>query len=319
MGYRSEKETQEKTVKRLRLGLVIGTCILFAALCVVSAFVPVESWKYYWDLPSVSLKEEGELRIHYLDVENGGCALVELPDGKNVIVGGGADDGKARENAFRFLNALKIKTVDALIIPNTARNGVGILRELVAFYNVKAAYVTELESNNTEYASFLTELQRKNAPVYEASEGVLFFENGGYSLRILFPLREGDSAFPTVLALSYMGVDVLLGDGYGQDVFDALRIEKDLGLWEKWGVVLEKFDVVQTPIDIDPEDLTEFAMDFSADTVIFSCRGGEGYMPSNELLNALSAIGSRAYRTDENGYISVTIDENGYTVTTEKE
>jgi len=86
MGYRSEKETQEKTVKRLRLGLVIGTCILFAALCVVSAFVPVESWKYYWDLPSVSLKEEGELRIHYLDVENGGCALVELPDGKNVIV-----------------------------------------------------------------------------------------------------------------------------------------------------------------------------------------------------------------------------------------
>jgi beta-lactamase superfamily II metal-dependent hydrolase len=100
---------------------------------------------------------------------------------------------------------------------------------------------------------------------------------------------------------------------------DVFQVEKDLGLWEKWGVSLEKFDVVQAPINIDPEDLTDFVMDFSSNTVIFSCRGGEGYAPSNEALNALSAIGSRAYRTDENGYITVSIDESGYSVTTEKE
>jgi beta-lactamase superfamily II metal-dependent hydrolase len=319
MGYRSEKKSQDKTLKWLRLGVVVGTCILFAVLCVFSAFVPVESWKYYWNLPSVSSRKVGELRIHYLDVENGGCALVELPDGKNVIVGGGADDGEARKNTFRFLNALKIKTVDALIVPNTSRNGVGVLRELAAFYNVKSAYVTEMDSNNTEYASFLTELQRKGVPIYEASEGVLFSEIGGYVLRVLFPLRAGDSTLGTVLMLSYMGVDVLLGDGYGQDVLDVLQVEKDLGLWEKWGVSLEKFDVVQAPINIDPKDLTDFVIDFSSNTVIFSCRGGEGYAPSNEALNALSAIGSRAYRTDENGYITVSIDESGYNVTTEKE
>ena len=318
MGYRSKKRTQEKTVKWLRLTTVVGLCILFAALCVFSAFVPIESWKYYFDLPSLSKRADGELRIHYLDVENGGCALVELPDGKNVIVGGGADDGAARKNAFRFLNALKIKTVDAVIVPNTSRNGVGILRELVSYYEVKSAYVATTNGENAEFSAFLTDLERKEIPVYEACKSELFGESGEYDLRFLLPLTA-DESNPPVLSLSYCGVDVLLGDGYGKDVFETLLLEKQLGLWEKWGVDLQKFDLIQAPVNIAVDDLTAFADGFGVNSVIFSCRGGDGYSPAEEALDALKALDKRVYRTDRHGYITVSIDASGYGVTTEKE
>ena len=94
MNYRDAKKLQEKTKRKIFVGLLIALCALIAGLCVFSAFFPVESWKYYFHLPSVAARGEQETRVHYLNAKNGSCTLVELPDGKTVLVGGGADDGE---------------------------------------------------------------------------------------------------------------------------------------------------------------------------------------------------------------------------------
>ena len=202
MSYRAGKIEQEKTKKRLRSIAVGVVCFVLAVVCLFSAFVPAESWKYYFGLPRVTARAEGELRLHYLDVENGNCVLLELPDGKNVLVGGGADDGVARKNVFRFLNALKIKKIDALVVPNLTANGVGILRELVRFYDVEKAFLPSGSGSNSEYSAFVADLGRKGIPAVTAQSGETILQTSNdYSLRFLFPLVD-DTKITKIMKVS---------------------------------------------------------------------------------------------------------------------
>ncbi len=296
---------------------MILICVLLAGLCVVSAFVPMESWRYHVGLPKVSVREEGELRVHYLDAENGVCTLVELPDGKTVLIGGGADDGEAKKSVLRFLNALEVCNLDAVVVPDTTARGVGVLREVVRYYTVGAAYLLEEEGNNATYEAFLADLERKEIPKYTASFGVLM-ENEEYSLRVLYPLADRTSTDELVLTLSYGGTEVLLGGRYGKDTFKALETEKQLRLLERWGVKIKRFDVVQLRTDADEETLRSFLGALECRAAVFSCRGGKNDSPSQEVLLALEEYGTAVYRTDENGYITLCLTKDGYAFETQR-
>ena len=89
MGYRAEKEKIEKKLRVIRL---VALCVVLTAvvgLCAFSAFRPPDTWKYYVKKPDVVKRADGELRVHFLDVGQGDCTLIELPDGKVALIDGG--------------------------------------------------------------------------------------------------------------------------------------------------------------------------------------------------------------------------------------
>ncbi len=293
--------------------MLIALCVIVAMLCVFSVFFPVESWKYYFRLPSVAARQEQEARVHYLNGKNGSCALVELPDGKTVLVGGGADDGEARKNILRFMNALKVKTVDALVVPDATSRGVGALREIARFYDVGAVYLPQKDSSNAEYLSFLADVEKHGIPVYRATQGDLF-TGDGYSLKVLFPLLDSSSVSELSLLFSYGDTDVLLGARYSEETLDALVTEKQTGLMEKWGVELDDLEIVQIESGVNLLSLKRFLKAYECKTAVFSCLGGSSYAPSEECLSLLAEYGVSAYKTYEDGNITLSIFESGYTV-----
>ena len=284
--------------------------------CVLSALYPAESWKYYCSLPKVTAMGEGELRIHYLDVGDGDCALLQFPDGKTVLIGGGTDDGESRKHVLRFLNALKIKKLDAVVIPTATEEGVGVLREVVKYYKIDKAYLPVAEETDGTYNALLADLQRKKIVTEQASFGVLF-EDDSYTLQVLYPLADSFSYSETVLMLSYGETDVLLGLGYGEKLYNVLTIEKELKLLERWGVSIESFDVIQVNAKVDEEALLAFAQNFASKHAIFSC-GSESAKPKQEQLDALASANVAVYRTDEQGRISITISGDACAVVTER-
>lgn len=317
MSYRSEKISKEKLKQNIFRIVLLAICGLLAGFCVFSAFVPMESWKYHVGLPKVSTRQSGDLRVHYLDAENGVCTLLELPDGKTVLVGGGADDGAAKKKVLRFLNALGVRRLDAVVVPDVSARGVGVLREVVRYYTVGAAYLLENAGRNATYEAFLADLDRKEIPKHTATLGVVM-ENEDYALRILYPLADGQSTEELVLTLSYGGTEILLGGRYGDDTLRAIEMEKDLCLLENWGVVIERFDVVQLRTDADKDILRAFLEALECRAVVFSCRGGKSDTPSGECLQLLQEYGVAVYRTDENGYITLCLTQGGYTFETQK-
>ena len=317
MNYRDAKKLQEKTKRKIFVGLLIALCALIAGLCVFSAFFPVESWKYYFHLPSVAARGEQETRVHYLNAKNGSCTLVELPDGKTVLVGGGADDGESRKNILRFLNGLKVEKIDALVVPDTTSRGVGALRELARFYELGAVYLPQKDGSNAEYLSFIADLEKRDVPVYRAAQGDLFVGEG-YLLKVLFPLFDSSSVSELSLLLSCGGADILLGAGCSEETMDVLVTEKQTGLMEKWGVELDDLEIVQFKSGVNLLSLEHFIKAYDCKTAIFSCLGGNAYAPSEACISLLLENGAKAYKTYEDGYITVSITDNSYTITTEK-
>ena len=112
MGYSAEKNKVEKKIRILKLVLlgILLVCIL--GLCIFSVFVPPNTWKYRVKQPNISARAEGEMRIHFLDVGQGDATLVELPDGKMMLIDGGDGSAKATKSMLRYLYALDIAYLD---------------------------------------------------------------------------------------------------------------------------------------------------------------------------------------------------------------
>ena len=86
MGYRKQKEALEKRRKKRKRIFACFAAVLLFALSSFSAVVPPKTWKYYVNLPALKARGYGEARIHFLDVGQGDSVLLELPDGKVMLL-----------------------------------------------------------------------------------------------------------------------------------------------------------------------------------------------------------------------------------------
>ena len=86
MGYAAEKEKQEKRILKYKRIVLLCVLLVFLSLCIFSAFVPPDTWKYGFRKPRVGRCEEGELRVHFVDVGQGDCTIIQLPDDKVMLM-----------------------------------------------------------------------------------------------------------------------------------------------------------------------------------------------------------------------------------------
>ena len=103
MNYSDRRAESQRKFKRIKMSLLICFALFLLALSVLSFFIPTSSWQYYFSLPKVEQRQEGELRIHYLYVGQADSTLIEFPDGKTLLIDGGDTHSDAK--IMRYLNA----------------------------------------------------------------------------------------------------------------------------------------------------------------------------------------------------------------------
>jgi competence protein ComEC len=273
----------------------------------VGAFVlPLLVWS-----SAISAGPPSALTIHFFDVGQGDGALIQTPEGSNVLV----DGGPKPDEVATELAALGVKRLDVLVATHAhADHVIGLPAVLARF---PAALVLE-PGCPVEGAPFQDDLDRaiadEHVPVEYPRAGDVYAV-GALRLEVLSPDRcwEGTNSDPNndsiVLLVTYREDTVLMA---GEPEVEAQEVMLD----ESEPLQAEVFKV---PHHGAATSVPEFFQAVGAQLSVIPVGQPNPYgHPAPETLQALKATGTAIWRTDQHGDITVTFASQGPTVESER-
>lgn len=339
MGYASEKEQIEKKKKSKKKKVMWLCAILILVLVLCTAFSTADSWVYRIGKPNTGTRNEGEMRIHFIDVGQGDATLVELPDGKIMLIDGGNGTSDSNTALLRYFNALDIDTIDYLFLTHADIDHYGGLTTVLEKKTVVRAFLPlTMETPSTSYEKFFATLMQEECPYSyacppntEHPEMKLSVTDGAYpyTLVVLYPyiqtvdsgeqVKSDDNASSIVIWLDYQGTSVLLTGDAPSETETLLMRDSRLGLHECYGVNLTSTEILKTAHHgSNLSSSAEFLEYIGTRTAVVSCGENNAYNhPSSETLARLQAVGAQTYRTDTDGSVIITALSTGtYSVQT---
>jgi beta-lactamase superfamily II metal-dependent hydrolase len=313
---------QSKRKKRLVTALYLAAVILIVlTLGLLQAFCPLRTLVPAYALPA---RAEGEMRLHFLDVGQADCTLVEFPDGDVLVIDGGDGSFYGKTKVARYLKGLA-PTAVSLLLTHADIDHYGGFTQLFDMFDIKTLYLPAVPSENAAYKRLLERAQEANCAMQPLSRyGVISRPSGAY-VNCISPYSAGETDendASAVLWISYGGVNALLCGDIPASREERLMTEYsfDETLFDKQGfpVRLPQTHILKVAHHGAKTSSSKQWLSFlGAEKAIVSCGRGNAYShPAEETLNNLSVAGCEIYRTDELGDITISVYNGGYAVQT---
>lgn len=235
---------------------------------------------------------DGRFHIIFLDVGSADAVLIQTPEGRNILINGGASASELSDELGRRLPFFSPK-LDWVIIASTQED------QLSALPRVLERYVPEnvLLSGNIQ-ASFSAQALDK----YFADEGIpVTRAEVGQKLQVgenAYIEIQAEGARGSVLLIQYQNFRALLPIGISEGTLESLEFGNAIGDVD----VLLLADSGYAPSN--PADLFE---NLTPQLVVLSVAAGDpDGLPSQDTLDSLE--GFSLLRTDRNGWIDISTD-----------
>lgn len=184
-------EGKKKLKKPLIITIIIASVLILVcvAIIIVNIFIPIRYFSAY--CVGREEREQGVLRVTYVDVGFGDCTVAELPDGKVMLIDSGNGEYNNVLSVLKVLNGRSIDVIDYLVCTSVKSEHCGGFSELLKYKKVLNAFIPKC--NNTritdDYHSFITALEKQGAETCVAcvGEGVAEEEHG-YFFTFLSPV-----------------------------------------------------------------------------------------------------------------------------------
>jgi competence protein ComEC len=245
----------------------------------------------------------GGLSVTFLDVGQGDSAVVELPDGKTVVI----DTGRSGRETAEFLAYAGKRRIDALALTHSHPDHAGGLAHLLDRFAVKEVW----DNGRIDYPEDISRLQRRR--ILERGDVI---ESVHYTIRVLHPYQEfsasGDDEYEEdnnsslVVRMSGKGHSFLFAGDIEEEAAD------DLSHVGKW----LRSDVVKVPHHGGKTSVHEGMLsDISPSIAVISAgRDNTFGHPSPEMMQALA--GAKVFRTDRDGAVKIVDTSRGLKVKT---
>ncbi|WP_406678711.1 ComEC/Rec2 family competence protein [Moorella sp. ACPs] len=251
--------------------------------------------------------ESGKLRVHYLDVGQGDAILVQLPDGKNILIDSGT--GEAGPGVVRELKQYSVKKLDYVIGTHPHEDHIGGLDLVINSFQVGKVYLPRVTHNTDAYMDLLLAIKNKGLKATEAKAGVALPLDMGIQALFVSPAKsnyEDLNDYSAVLHLTY-----------GQTAF---LFTGDAGTTAE-----EEMLASGRPLKADVLKVAHHGSRYATSTaflkavapryaVISVGKGNDYGHPHVQTLQRLQKAGVKIYRTDRDGTITAVSDGRKVTI-----
>jgi competence protein ComEC len=280
--------------------------------------------------PFSASQPDGRLRVEFLDVGQGDCALLTTPDGTTILIDGGgqpnlswtSNDSEDGEPTFerdtrsigervvsQYLWSRGLDRVDYLIATHADADHIDGLNDIARNFKVRGAIVARAPANDSEFAKFAQTLNTAGVPLEIVGAGDVI-QVGNVLIDVLWPrpIQTADSP-------SGNNDSLVLRIRFGEKSFLLTAdIEKEAeAALVKTGIGLHT-DVVKVPHHGSKTSSTDQFVAAARPTLAVISAGRHSVFghPNKEVVDRWRASGAQVMTTGEKGTISVTTD--GYMI-----
>jgi len=99
----------------------------------------------------LKLPSDGDLRVFFLDVGQGNCTVVKLPDGRIMVIDCNTEG--ANDNVINFLKRAGISQIDVLVATHPDQDHISGLARLAKLFNIKELWKVAFEKTEENASS----------------------------------------------------------------------------------------------------------------------------------------------------------------------
>lgn len=253
---------------------------------------------------------ELKLQVHFIDVGQADSIFIDYGDIDILIDGGNNEDG---ELVVNYLKALGTDDIELMVATHPHEDHIGGLDTVIYNFDVKKIIKPAFAENTKTNRDFEEAISYKNIPVENPEQGETI-EFGELKFIVLSDKTKKYSEtnnYSIVLKMIYGDISfIFTGDAEVKAEHDIIASGIDL-----------KADVLKVGHHGGGTSTTaQFAKAVSPEYAVISVGKNNSYgHPDNIIINRLSLLGARIYRTDTDGTIVFETDGKNITVQTEKQ
>jgi competence protein ComEC len=285
---------------RQKISLYILSALFLGAVLV---------WSAVWQNGAASivgqLGDGSKLKIEFFDVGQGNAVFIEAPNGNRAIIDGGP--GSQILNKLGHVLPFFDRDIDVVVLTHPDADHLDGLIDVLKKYKVGGVIDSCLAEPKADYQEFLRLIEEKKISHLCAQSGQTIKLDDDATLDILFPFAslEGISLLNTndgsiVAKLIYGQNEILLtGDAEKKTEIQLINAQADLGA-----------SILQVGHHGSKSSTSaEFLQAVHPEMAIIQVGKNNRYgHPTQEVLDRLTAVGAKIFRTDSDGDVDFLCD-----------
>ena len=260
-----------------------------------------------------SVSGDDSLAVHFIDVGQADCILLECGGDFMLIDGGNRDDG---QKVVSYLQSCGVEELEAVICTHAHEDHVGGLPSVLAVYPTAQVYAPTKTYSSNVFDDFLHYVDQQRLEVTIPTPGTGFTLSGGAEVTILGPVKSyAETNDTSIVTLVEFGSTSFLFTGDME-----VAAENDmLDYWDSqidWNVDVLKVGHHGSTTSSG----YRFVYETDPEYAIISVGADNSYgHPHDEIVDLYNDAGVPMLRTDELGTILAVSDGNEITITWENQ
>lgn len=282
---------------------------LLLIVLIIGVFI-CYNW-YYQTQEVYSPLVSGQLQIHFIDVGQADCILVQAPNGNNMLIDAGNNNDFSIISSY--LNSHHVRQLNVVVATHPHEDHIGSMAAVVRDFKIGRIFMSRVSTNTRTFEDLLTAIKEKGLTVNTSKAGVTIDLDPTIKTEMLAPNRDqydNLNDYSAVIKLTY-GKNIFLFTG------DASRVSEKEMLKKGYSLAADVLKVGHHGSNTSTTG--NFLKAVAPKYAVISVGAHNDYgHPGKYTAGRLMKTGMRVYRTDLNGTVSIISDGNELSIKTQR-